>query len=235
MASLLVFALPLLGELALSAPPIGQRPAAISYLPQEPAPLDEPPELARRLFELGSELALGIPHCAESRGNGCAALRAGPEFSLTGLLRPIPHFAFGASARVGRFSESSEGDAWQSSGQSTFFGLAARVYAFESGRFDPYLELDLGAGAVSLDVLAASGRRERAALLPALRSALGLDWALTSWLRCGAFLGYSQYLSGSASRCGAGGCSAISASQSSLIRGTTSLGLSLGIRAGEML
>jgi hypothetical protein len=115
------------------------------------------------------------------------------------------------------------------------FGLSGRVYAFETGRFDPYFELELGAGAVSLEVLATSGRRERAALLPAVRSALGFDWALTSWFRCGAFLGYSQYLSGSVARCGPSGCTAISAGESSLVRGSTSFGVALGFTAGQML
>ena len=229
----LLFALPLAHPLPLA---LSERPAAISYLPAPPAPLDEPDTLARRSFELWAGLGLGLPHCAVSSGDGCAALRPGAEFSLLGLMRPAPWFAFGLSARYATFSVTPTGDDWQSAASASFVGAAARVYAFESGRFDPYLELNLGAGALSLDVHAGNaGRREHVTLAPALRSALGFDLLLNSWLRCGAYLSYSRYLPGSVSRCGALGCTAVAAGDSTLTLGSTALGVSLGWTAGELL
>jgi hypothetical protein len=222
---------------ALEAPSavIADRPSPLNYLAPAPAPLDDTPELPRRMYQLGPEVGVALPQCAASSGNGCAALHAGPELALFALVRPAPHFAFGASARRASFSVSPDGAGWQTSATASLFALSARVYALESGRFDPYLELDFGAGTLALEVRGENARREDVALSPALRSALGVDVLLNTWLRCGAFISYSRYFSGSVSACSPLGCSALRVEDSTITVGSIALGLTLGVAAGEML
>lgn len=214
---------------------IADRPSPLNYLAPAPSPLDDSPELPRRMYQLGPEVGVALPQCATGSGNGCAALHAGPELALLALVRPTPHFAFGASARRASFSVSPDGAGWQTSATASLFALSARVYAFESGRFDPYLELDFGAGSLAVEVRGENARREDVALSPALRSALGVDVLLNGWLRCGAFVAYSRYFSGSVSACSPLGCSALRVEDSTISVGSIALGLTLGVAAGETL
>lgn len=233
MAFSLALALPwLLAPAAL--PHIGDAPLPVAELPPAAAPLDEPPELPRRTFELWPEVGLSLPQCASNSGTGCAALNAGPELAITALMRPLPHFAFGASARRASFSVTPD-DSWRTSATMSLFALVARVYAFEGGRFDPYLELDLGAGALAVDVSGQGAHTEKSPFSPALRSALGVDVVLNGWLRAGAFVSYARYFPGSVSYCSDGGCSAVAASSSGLTLGSLSLGVEIGLVGGETL
>lgn len=214
---------------------IGERPPPLSELPAPAPPRDEPPELPRRTFELWPELGVSLPQCALSSGTGCASLGAGPELGLVALMRPFPHFAFGASARRASFAVTPPNDSWKTSATMSFFALVGRVYAFETGRFDPYLELDLGVGALALEVNGRDAHREEARLSPAFRSALGVDLVINGWLRAGAFVGYARYFPGSVSVCNDAGCSAIAASSSGLALGLLVAGLELGVAAGDAL
>ena len=233
MAFSLALALPwLLAPAALTH--IGDAPLPVAELPPAAAPLDEPPELPRRTFELWPEVGLSLPQCALNNGTGCAALNAGPELAITALMRPLPHFAFGASARRASFSVTPD-DSWRTSATMSLFALVARVYAFEGGRFDPYLELDLGAGALAVDVSGQGAHTEKSPFSPALRSALGVDVVLNGWLRAGAFVSYARYFPGSVSFCDDGGCGAVAASSSGLTLGSLSIGVEFGLVGGETL
>lgn len=214
---------------------IGERPPPLSELSPAAPPRDEPPELPRRTFELWSGAGLSLPQCALSSGTGCASLDAGPELGLVALMRPLPHFAFGASARRASFAVTSADDSWKTSATMSFFALVGRVYAFETGRFDPYLELDLGAGALAVEVSGREAHREEARLSPAFRSALGVDVVINGWLRAGAFVGYARYFPGSVSVCSDSGCSAVAASNSGLALGLLVAGLELGVAGGDAL
>lgn len=209
-------------------------PAAV--LERAPAPSNEAPESARRSFEFGPELAIGVPHCPNDDGGGCPALTAGSEVGLTLLARPTPYFAFGASAR--RFAFGLGGVAGESEvhASALFLGLAGRAYFLESGLFDPYLELALGGGALSLDVLGDGTRiEEQVPFAFAARSAAGVDFLLNGWLRVGAFLSLTRFAPASVSHCEARGCSARSAGSSWIAVGATSLGVRLSFAAGELL
>jgi hypothetical protein len=206
------------------APWVSERP---------PAPLAEPPERARRPFELSSEVALALPECVRHGGVGCAELAFGNELSLVALVRQIPAFAFGAEVRRFAFDHPTSAGASTTRAGALFAGLALRVYFLERGSFDPFLGLAFGAG--SLDVEAANGLRETATLVPALRSAAGCDITLSSWLRVGGFLAYTRYFPSSVSHCDGRACVAIPANQAALAVGGTSLGLRLTLMTGERL
>lgn len=198
-----------------------------------PAPLTEPPERPRRLFELSPELALALPECVRHGGLGCAELAFGNELALVALVRQIPAFAFGAEVRRFAFDHPTSAGASTTRAGALFAGLAARVYFLERGSLDPFLGLALGAG--SLDVEAANDLRETATLVPALRSSAGCDVTLSSWLRIGGFLAYTRYFPSSVSHCEGQACVAIPASQTALAVGGTSLGLRLTLSTGERL
>jgi len=88
-------------------------------LERAPAPETERPERARRAFELGSELGLGLPHCASASG-GCPLLGAGSEIAITLLARPRPYFALGASARHWAFELGSRADSGPARAKQVF-------------------------------------------------------------------------------------------------------------------
>lgn len=198
---------------------------------QLPAPLAEPKERARRPFELNAEFGAALPHCAGGGGPGCAELTFGSELALALLLRPTPMFAFGAEARRFGFDYAARPSAARA--DAVFVGVCSRVYFLERGPVDPFLELAFGGGPLS--VVAAGGVEQKAALVPALRSAAGIDLVLSDWLRAGAFLSLTRYWAASASHCDAAGCSAVAGRDSLLSIGATSLGLRLTIAAGEPL
>lgn len=207
-----------------------------ALLERAPPPLGEAPEHARRSFEFGPELGIGVPHCPNADGAGCPSFTAGSEIGLTLLLRPTPYFAFGASARRFAFGLGAGTRESAAHGSALFLGLAGRAYFLESGLIDPYLELALGGGSLSLEV-SGKGTRvdEQVAFAFGARSAAGVDFMLNSWLRVGTFLSLTRFAPTSVAHCEAGGCSARSAGASWLAVGATSLGVRLSFAAGELL
>jgi hypothetical protein len=212
-----------------------EAPRAVA-LERAPAPLSEAPDHARRSFEFDSELGIGLPHCPSSGGAGCPSLTAGTELALTLLLRPAPFFAFGANARRFAFGLGGRSGSDEVHGSALFVGVAGRAYFLDSGFVDPYLELDLGGGALSLDVSGSSAHaEERVPFAFGARSAAGVDFMLSSWLRLGSFLAVTRFLPTSVSHCDALGCAARSAGSSWLAVGATSLGVRLSFAGGELL
>lgn len=200
-----------------------------------PMPLGEEPELARRMLEFSPDLGVAIPSCGDS-GSSCARLLGGAEAGLTALYRISPYFAFGLGARLDAFSLAQEESSESLRGNTTFFGVVARVYGYESGLLDPYLELALGGGALSTES-ERHGRRssDRVEFAPAARVAAGLDFALNPWLRLGPTLAFARYAPGAAMHCTSEVCSSLSPSRSAIVSGATSLGFRLTFSAGERL
>ncbi len=229
-AALLVWLWPLLPitpNVALSEAPLLEAP---------PQPLSAPPERARRWFELGPELGVAIPHCESAAGSSCAALGAGPEVGVSALLRPTPTFAFGVEARRLAF-ELDDGEHGGSTRASALFaGLVGRLYLLQSEMLDPYLDLTLGAGSLSL---ASSERgvsaRENANLSFAMRSSAGLDLLPNDWLRVGAYFSILRYFPGSVLHCDGALCGAVPARAAWSPLGATTLGVRVSVAAGELL
>lgn len=199
-----------------------------------PPPLTEEPENARRVWELVPDFGIALPACRGAVA-GCDGVRPGVEVGLTGLYRAVPYFAIGVTARLDVFSAGrSSDDAIQAS--STFFGIAGRLYPFESGLFDPYLELAIGAGA--LESTGSSARQRESAhvdLAPSARVAAGLDFALNPWLRLGPTFAMSEYAAPNPTYCARGRCVSRYAGDFPLPRGATTLGFRLTVSAGERL
>lgn len=206
----------------------------VALLERAPAPLAEAPDHPRRQFELGSELGIGMPHCASDDGVGCPSFTAGGEIALTLLYRATPYFAFGVGGRRFAFGLGGSSGAEAARGSALFFGVSGRAYFLESGLVDPYLELELGGGRLDLE-LGAAHANESVGFAPGARSAAGVDFALNSWLRVGTFLALTRFIPSSVAHCESRACSTRSAGSSWLAVGATSLGVHLTFAAGEAL
>jgi hypothetical protein len=159
-------------------------------------------------------------------------LLPGVEIGASVFYRLIPHFAVGATARLDAFSLA-QGDASEAlRGSSTFFGVAARVYGYDSGALDPYLELSLGAGSLEMH---RGQDRERVDFAPAGRIAAGIEFSLNPWLRVGPALAFSRYAPRAAERCSARSCVSLAPEETGIVRGTTSLGVHFTFATGERL
>jgi hypothetical protein len=152
-----------------------------------PPPLPRAPERARKPFAVVAELDASLPTCRdELRGCGAPALGAGGAL----LHRPLPYFAFGAELAFARAAENGvEGTLEQ---ELVAGGALGRVYFYEEGAFDPYLELELGYGALRTLAGAAGARRESRAFGPLARVAGGIDFVVLPALELGGALGYRQ-------------------------------------------
>ncbi len=221
-------------QLSSAALPLPPRSSEVELGPA-PAPLDDPPSHARRLFEFVPEFSVGVPECAAREGPGCATLSAGTELGLLVLARPNPFVGVGAAARFANFAIGQTTGFDRARASASFFGVVGRVYAFESGILDPFLELDLGVSSLDVELADAIHRGEVARLAPAMRSALGIDFALNSWLRLGTFVAFSRAKPSSASRCTLAGCEVVPADSTSLALGALSLGAGVTAALGELL
>ena len=127
------------------APP----PAIVEGAP--PAPELPAVEYTRCPFELSAELLLGFPNCAAggSDNQRCDGVSAGLGFGASALWRPSPYFAFGATVDALRFAfRPQASNLREPSAGGHFFGLLGRVYFFDQGLIEPYLELGLGSADV---------------------------------------------------------------------------------------
>lgn len=200
-----------------------------------PLPLGEEPEAARRMIELAPQLAVVLPTCADGE-TSCARLLPGVELGVSALYRIAPNFAFGLVARMDAFSLTHADALEKLRASATFFGLLGRLYAYESGLLDPYLELALGGGTLQTKSQGPSGRvSDQVDFASALRLAVGLDFVVTPWLRFGPTLAFSRYAPASATHCTGQDCGWLPAARSSIVLGTTSLGLHWTFAAGERL
>ena len=201
-----------------------------------PAPLGDEPELARRPLELVAGLGVSRPACDGGDRWVCQGPSLGSEIAVAGLFRATPYFAAGMSLTAsgglpggGARRDGFSGNAW-------FLGATGRVYLFESGLGDPYLELSLGVASLGASLENDGVRqRERAFLVPSARVAAGYDFVLSSFVRVGPSLSWARYAVGSTDYCVAGRCEHRRADASALPLGATILGLRITYVSGEPL
>ncbi len=215
--------------------------AAAEHAPPPPIVLEPPPppelppaEYPRRAFELTPELAVGLPSCADGSVDNqvCGGISAGLAGGASLLWRPTPYFAFGGTFDLLRFGfhpgQSSElGDSGaRATGQ--FVGLLGRVYFFERGSFDPYLELGLG----SASVTAHSREAEESASGIALRSGGGLEFYLSPHVRLGPAFDWTTFNVKHVQRCASGTCADLDESSYGHGTGFSSFAVRLSIVLG---
>jgi hypothetical protein len=171
-----------------------------------PPPLPRAPEHARKTFELVAEVGAALPTCRSGPdAERCRALAPAFGAGLMALHRAFPYFAFGGAASYARAS----GRATAGSLDGVLLGAGAvgRVYLYEEGAFDPYLELELGYGSLRTSLVDHEDvRHEDRAFGPLARVAGGLDFIVLPALELGGALGFTHLLLERGERCAAEAC-----------------------------
>jgi hypothetical protein len=197
--------------LVLAWPPSAR--AEVGYVPPPrpeldpgPPPLPRAPEHARKPFELVTEVGAFFPTCQAGPGaERCRALAPAYGAGLTALHRAYPYFAFGGAVSYARAQ--SRASAGSLEGALIAAGAVGRVYLYEEGAFDPYLELELGYGSLRTTLVDHDGaRREDRAFGPMARVAGGLDFIVLPALELGGALGFTHLLLERGEQCAAGSC-----------------------------
>lgn len=171
-----------------------------------PLPLARPRQLPRRPLELSASLATFLPNCGSGSIDDRACLTVGPGAGLEGALlyRAVPFFAFGLEGAWSGFGGGGRGALSGAGGGARFLGAAGRVYFADEGRWDPYVALTLGFGALEL-----AGTDQRARVSTSGfggRVAGGVDVVLGSHLRIGPSVSFTRFIAWSEQQCQADVC-----------------------------
>ena len=185
---------------------VGRVPPPRPALDLGPPPLPRAPEHARKPFELVSEIAALFPTCQGGPGaERCRALAPAYGAGLAALHRAFPYFAFGGAVSYARAKSRARAGALE--GALLAAGAVGRVYLYEDGAFDPYLELELGYGSLRTNLVDHDGiQHEDRAFGPMARVAGGLDFIVLPALELGGALGFTHLLLERGERCAAGAC-----------------------------
>ncbi|HEX6275062.1 MAG TPA: hypothetical protein VFZ53_18600 [Polyangiaceae bacterium] len=165
----------------------GRVPPPRDEIDAGPPPLPRAPERARRPFALAAALDASLPACGHAF-RGCGT----PTFGAGGAIfhRPLPYFAFGAALGFARAAQSRLDPTLER--ELIAGGALGRVYFYEEGAFDPYLELELGYASLRTLASTAGGFRESRAFGPMARAGGGIDFVVLPGLALGGALGYRQ-------------------------------------------
>jgi hypothetical protein len=226
--ALLAHASPLRGEIGHVPPP--RLEANLG-----PAPFSRAPEHARRPVEVVPELTLSLPTCQSGANRArCAALDPALGGGFAALYRQNPYFAFGAGVAYSRATTRAHAEG-ALDGEMFGIGAHGRVYLYETGAFDPYLELELGYGSLRTTLVTVGGARyEDAAFGPKARVGGGADFVVLPWLSLGGAAGFEHLLFERGERCAAERCVAGSAPSGAML-GALVFGLRIKLTAGDPL
>jgi opacity protein-like surface antigen len=222
------------------------RSAAAEHAPPPAIVLEAPPapelpaaEYARRPFEITPELVLGLPSCAEGNTDNqrCAGIGAGLGAGGALLWRPTPYFAFGGTFNALSFGfhpgQSSALGETRASGH--FVGVLGRVYFFERGVVEPYLELGLGSGRVETRANESGAAYDESTSGIAFRTGAGLEFYLDRHVRLGPAFDWTTFNVSQVRRCGAGRCVDLDENEYGHGTGFTSFAIRLSILLGPGL
>lgn len=173
----------------------GPLPPRASLPGSLPLPEPRPRQSPRRPLELSLAVSAFLPNCGSGSLNDrfCLTVAPGLGAELSLLYRVTPYFAFGAEAALSGFAGRGRGWLSSSGGDARFFGAAGRVYFADDGRWDPYLALTLGAGALTLQ--GDDSKLEPAATKGlGARVAGGVDVVLGSHVRVGPSASFAHWV-----------------------------------------
>jgi len=222
--------------------------ARAEHAPPPPIVLDAPPppelpaaEYARRPYELTAELLVGLPNCAigSSYNQRCDSVAAGPGFGAAALFRPSPYFAFGGtlSALGFGFRPASGSGLAQGSANGYFWGLLARVYFFDHGLVEPYLELGMGSAGLSTSAqeTEADARYQENSAGLAFRVGGALEFYLGRHVRLGPAYDWTRFNVQHLRRCGQARCVDLDNASYGHGSGFSSISLRLSVLIGPGL
>ncbi len=169
-----------------------------------------PPEYARRPFELTAELVIGLPDCTQGSSDNqrSDSMVAGPGFGATALWRPTPYFALGGTVSALSFgfrpAQASGLESGSASGQ--FWGLLGRVYFFDHGLVEPYLQLGLGRAGVATRAREIEAEYQENSTGLAFRVGGAIEFYLGRHVRLGPAFDWTRFNVQQMRRCGQGRC-----------------------------
>ena len=216
------------------------------HAPPPPILLDAPPpperptpEHSRRPFELSAELLLGLPSCADgSAGNQrCDGMAAGPGLGATALWRPSPYFAFGGTLSGASFAfrPAQNSGLAEGSADGYFWGLLGRVYFFDHGLVEPYLELGLGSGQVRTRARELEAEYEEESGGLAVRAGGAIEFYLSRHVRLGPAFDWTRFNVSRVRRCGRGHCVALDDASNGQGTGFSNVSVRLSVLLGPGL
>jgi hypothetical protein len=185
-------------------------------------------------IELVPEFVVSLPTCRSGGGaERCAALVPALGAGFAGLYRPYPYFAFGAALTYSRAGHTRVDGALDA--EHVELAARGRVYLYEEGAFDPYLELDLGYGSLRTSFVTVGGARyEDAAFGSTARIGGGLDFFVLPSLELGVAASFMHLLAPRGERCVADRCTAGNAPEGAMV-GALALGVRATLLLGEPL
>ncbi len=220
--------------------------ARAQYAPPPPIVLAPPPppelpapEYARRPFELSAELLLALPSCADGSTSSerCDGIAAGPGGGGTFLWRPNPYFALGGTLdAVGfAFHPAQSAGLSQTHASGRFYGLLTRLYFFDHGVVEPYLELGIGSGGITTSAREADTAYDESSSGLALRTGGGLEFYLGRHVRLGPAFDWTTFRVQHVQRCGGSRCIDLAEGDYGHGTGFTSFSVRLSVLLGEGL
>jgi opacity protein-like surface antigen len=153
---------------------------------------------------------LGLPNCVmgSAYNQRCEGVAPGPGLGATALYRPSPYFGFGGTLSSLSFGFRPSAGSGLSAGSADgyFWGLLTRLYFFDHGLFEPYLELGVGRAGVATRAFEADAEyREDSAGL-AFRVGGGVEFYAGRHLRLGAAYDWTRFNVRQVRRCGQARC-----------------------------
>jgi hypothetical protein len=172
-----------------------------------PPPLARARELSRRPFELSAAFMALLPSCAAGNidDRACLTVHAGGGVDAAFLYRAGPFFAFGLEGVASGLSGAHSGALGARGGSARFGGVVGRLYFADSGVWDPYAALTIGAGTLTLPVHAEQSARVATTGLGG-RVAGGIDYLLGSHLRVGPTASFAHWIAWSERQCAGNVC-----------------------------
>jgi hypothetical protein len=185
----------------------GHSPPAPTPERDAPPPLPRARELSRRPFELSAAFIALLPSCGAGSidDRGCLTVRTGGGVDATFLYRASPFFAVGLEGVASGFAGPDAGALGDAGGRARFGGVVGRLYFADSGAWDPYAALTLGAGTLTLPS-SDDGQTRVATSGMGGRVAGGIDYLLGSHLRIGPTASFAHWIAWSEQQCAGSVC-----------------------------
>jgi len=162
---------------------------------------------------------------------------AGAGAGGTFLWRPKPYFAFGGAldATGFAFHPVPGSGLSQTHASGHFYGLLARLYLFDHGFVEPYLELGVGAAGVSTSARQSDAAYDERSTGPALRTGGGLEFYLGRHVRLGPAFDWTTFRVQHVQRCGGARCVELDPGAYGHGTGFSSFSVRLSLLFGEAL
>ena len=176
-----------------------------------------------------------LPSCGSGSvdDRSCLTVKAGSGVDLSLNYRVAPLFAVGVEAALSRFGADGHGFTSGAGGGARFFGVVGRVYFADSGAWDPYLALTLGAGSVDLRGAELGGASVSTTGFGG-RVAGGVDYVFSSHFRLGPTASFARWVAWQERRCAEDICRPEPALYGRVL-GFASLGFRISASFGDVL